>query len=514
MPRRYVIAIVLLLLGGVVRADDPPAAAPVQASARDVATVDAILSALYDVISGPAGTDRDWNRFRSLFAPGARLIPVGPKQPQGAAARVLDVEAYIERSGPFVKKQGFYEREIARRSESFGNIVHVFSTYEGRHAADDANPFVRGINSIQLLRDGERYWIVTVYWDAERPDNPLPPRYRGGAPALDTASRGLDIYFIDVDGGAATLIVTPDRESMLIDSGWPGLGDRDPKRIEHVLKDIADVDRIDHLVTTHWHTDHFGGVAGLAQRTRIEHFWDRGLPDLTKADADIGAFPDGPPADDPLGIAYRTASAGKRHALKAGDHIPLRGVEALVLASGGETIEVEGSTPNPLCASAPADLPPDATDNARSLALRFRLGKFEFLDCGDLTWNIEKKLVCPVDRIGQIDLFQVTHHGMDISNHPTLVQTIAPTVAIMDNGPRKGGAPATVKLLRSIPSIQAAYQLHKNAATGPEDNTDPALIANATPEGGQFIHVRVQPDGSAFDVQIGPDGPKRSFVSR
>src|SRR5262249_60001691 len=112
---------------------------------------------------------------------------------------------------------------------------------------------------------------------------------------------------------------------------------------------------------------------------------------------------------------------------------------------------------NPLCDGAPPDQPVDSSDNARSLAILFSLGRFEFFDAGDLTWNIEKKLVCPVDLIGPVDLYQVTHHGMDISNHPTLVRTVAPSVAIMNNGPNKGGAPTTVKLLRSIPSIHAAY---------------------------------------------------------
>jgi hypothetical protein len=169
---------------------------------------------------------------------------------------------------------------------------------------------------------------------------------------------------------------------------------------------------------------------------------------------------------------------------------------------------------NPLCNEAPADTPDDPSDNARSLALLFSLGRFQFLDAGDLTWNVEKKLVCPTDLIGKVDLYQVTHHGMDISNHPTLVRTIAPTVAIMNNGPRKGGAPATVKLLRSIPSIEAAYQLHRNLATGPEDNTDPSLIANRDASGGQIIRVFVDPDGSSFSVQIGENGPKRRFASQ
>jgi competence protein ComEC len=327
--------------------------------------------------------------------------------------------------------------------------------------------------------------------------------------------RPLDIYFVDVMGGAATLIVTPERESVLIDTGWAGLKDRDPIRIEHVLKEVAGLDHLDHLVTTHWHGDHFGGVEGLSQRVRIDHFWDRGLPDPDAADGDKAAFPDGPRPDDPLGVAYRKASMGKRKALKAGHTIPLKGsIEALVLASGGETIQTPTGPENPLCAQSPADLPVDRSDNARSLAFRFRLGKFDFLDCGDLTWNVEKRLVCPIDRIGPIDLYQVTHHGMAISNHPTLVQTVQPTVAIMNNGPRKGGDAAAVRLLRSIPSIKAAYQLHKNAATGPEDNTAAALIANKGPEGGQFIHVSVTPDGARFSVRIGTEGTEQTFETR
>jgi beta-lactamase superfamily II metal-dependent hydrolase len=329
----------------------------------------------------------------------------------------------------------------------------------------------------------------------------------------DGPGKTLDIYFIDVMGGAATLIVTPERESLLIDSGWPGFGDRDPKRIAHVLKDVAGLDHLDHLATTHWHRDHFGGVEGLSRYVRIEHFWDRGLPDPNAPDGDRAAFPDGPKADDALGLAYRKVSEGKRRTLHAGDTLPLKGVEMVVLASGGETIKASGPG-NPLCAEAPPDQKPDATDNARSLAFRLRFGGFDFLDCGDLTWNVEKALVCPVDAIGPIDLFQVTHHGAANSNHPTLVRTIAPTVAIMNNGPRKGGDPATVKTLKAVPSIQAAYQLHKNAATGDDDNTASALIANGDPAGGQFIRVNVAPGGGEFRVQIGTDGPARTFASR
>jgi competence protein ComEC len=334
-------------------------------------------------------------------------------------------------------------------------------------------------------------------------------------------ARVLEIYFIDVQGGAATLLVTPERESVLIDSGWPGFDARDPKRIVHVLKDLAGCDHLDHLVTTHWHRDHFGGVAGLAQKVPIAHFWDRGLPE----DGTLGLdFPDGPAADDPLGIAYRSASAGKRTALRAGDSLALKGVKALVLASGGRVIDpgnasrsrddVQAMPPNPACAKAPPDQPPDRSDNARSLALWFSVGKFQFFDAGDLTWNIEKQLVCPIDLVGPVDLYQVTHHGMDSSNNPILVQTLAPTVSIMNNGSHKGGSAATVHMLKSIPSIKAAYQLHRNAVTGAQDNTDPSLIANEDEAGGTFIRVRVTPDGSKFMVQIGENGPERTFESR
>ncbi|SIN89923.1 Metallo-beta-lactamase superfamily protein [Singulisphaera sp. GP187] len=331
----------------------------------------------------------------------------------------------------------------------------------------------------------------------------------------DQPPGNLDIYFIDMQGGAATLVVTPDRESILLDSGWRGFEDRDPKRIEHVLKDVAKLDHLNHLMTTHWHADHFGGVEGLVKRVRIDQFWDRGLPDPNAPDNDKAAYPDGPKPNDPAGVAYLKASSGRRKSLKAGDTVPLKGnVSMLVLASGGQVIQTPTEPVNPLSASAPADLDVDPSDNARSLAFRIRMGQFDFLDCGDLTWNVEKALVCPVDRVGPIDLYQVTHHGLSISNHPTLLKTIAPTVTIMNNGPKKGGDAATVRRLKSIPSIQAAYQLHKNAATSADDNTDPALIANSDPAGGQFIHVHVTPDGRKFSVQFGEDGPTRTFDSR
>jgi hypothetical protein len=139
--------------------------------------VDAILAALYDVISGGAGQKRDWNRFYSLFHPGARLIPSGPRQAGGFGARAITPQEYAERSGPMLERDGFFEKEIKRTTEQFGNVVHAFSTYESRRAAGDPTPFMRGINSIQLLNDGTRWWVMSMAWAPETLDNPLPERF-------------------------------------------------------------------------------------------------------------------------------------------------------------------------------------------------------------------------------------------------------------------------------------------------------------------------------------------------
>ena len=150
------------------------------ANPSDVATMDAIIAAVYDVISGPAKTTRNWDRFRSLFIPGARLIPTGRRQTGEVGSRVLTPEDYIQRSSPLLERDGFFEREISRRAETFGNIAHAFSTYESRHAKDDARPFARGINSFQLMNDGRRWWIVTIFWQGEDDKNPLPSKYLNG----------------------------------------------------------------------------------------------------------------------------------------------------------------------------------------------------------------------------------------------------------------------------------------------------------------------------------------------
>jgi hypothetical protein len=190
--RRFRVLLLLALAAAIMAgasseafAQQPPAAAqpaPPPAKPEDVASVDAILAALYDVISGPAGQKRDWDRLRTLFVPDARLIPMGPRPNGGFGARVLTVEDYIKLAGPSLERDGFFEREIGRVTERYGHMVHAFSAYDSKRTLADAQPFMRGINSIQMMNDGTRWWIVTVLWESERPDNPIPEKYLTKAP--------------------------------------------------------------------------------------------------------------------------------------------------------------------------------------------------------------------------------------------------------------------------------------------------------------------------------------------
>jgi hypothetical protein len=172
---RSVMAFLIVLLAAVWIV--PPASAQPATGPRAADTVspEAIIAALYDVISGPAGQARDWDRFRGLFAVGARLLPAAPRA-DGSVPAALSPDDYITRANDALLK-GFFEQEVASRTEAFGTIMHVFSTYESRRAKADEKPFARGINSIQLMQHGGRWWVVTVMWDSERPDNPIPAKY-------------------------------------------------------------------------------------------------------------------------------------------------------------------------------------------------------------------------------------------------------------------------------------------------------------------------------------------------
>jgi hypothetical protein len=178
--RRLALTLTVLLLAGIGLAQQTPKPVTPEAKLEDVKSADAIMAAVYDVISGPAGKKRDWDRMRSLFVPDARMMAVGKRPTGEVVRRVLTVEDYIKSSGPFLEERGFFEKEVARRMELYGNIAHAFSTYESRSKAEDEKPFMRGINSFQLFNDGKRWWVVTIYWQAEDASTPLPEKYLKG----------------------------------------------------------------------------------------------------------------------------------------------------------------------------------------------------------------------------------------------------------------------------------------------------------------------------------------------
>lgn len=319
--------------------------------------------------------------------------------------------------------------------------------------------------------------------------------------------RTLDIYYIDVEGGAATLIVTPAGESLLIDAGWPGFNGRDAKRIQQAMQQ-AGIAVIDHLVATHYHVDHYGGVPELAQLVEIKRFYDHGKMTSLADDAKFSE----------RYAAYQAAAKGQTTTLKPGDTIGLKTapgtppIKLLCVAANGETIGGSGLSANPECATATAQAE-DPSDNARSVALLLKLGDFDFLDTGDLTWNVEQRLVCPANRIGAIDLYQVSHHGLNNSNNPVLLRSVRPAVAIMNNGPRKGGHPDTVKWLQELPSLKALYQVHRNVASTAAQNAPPAFIANLDeqPDAAHMITVSVDPGKRVFTVTNGRTKESKNY---
>jgi len=327
---------------------------------------------------------------------------------------------------------------------------------------------------------------------------------RGQLPSL----RSLDLYFIDVEGGAATLIVTPRGESVLIDSGWRMPDRRDALRIHHALTRLAGCSRLDHVVHTHWHRDHFGAIGQLAEMVPVDRFWDRGIPESLAED----------PQNFPVLIGfYRQASRGRSAVLEAGDRLPLAsspGMPDLALECVVANERPIGGGGPTACERHPAR-PVDPSDNAKSIGLKLTFGRFEYLNLGDLTWNVEHRLVCPRNRLGRIDLFQVTHHGLDSSNHPAVVEAIRPQVAVMANGPRKGGAASVIRTLKEQPSLRALYQLHRNVQIPAEQNAPRERIANWDERcQGEPITISVRPDGLAYTVTVGTRGATQTFWSR
>ena len=282
-------------------------------------------------------------------------------------------------------------------------------------------------------------------------------------------TRTLNIYVVDVEGGNATLFVSPSGESLLIDTGNGGpAAVRDAERIFAAVKD-AGLTQIDHLITTHWHGDHFGGMAEFAARVPIREFIDHG-PNVQPAAA----------ADEFLANVYpRLTSKAKHRVVKPGDRIELSGLDVRVVTSAGETIKtpLQGAgKPNPYCANFKPGQ--NNAEDPQSVGTHVTFGKFRTLHLGDLTKNKEFELMCPNNRIGTVDLFLGLHHGVDTSNSEVAVHALRPRVAIINNGTRKGGQPDVMKVIHSSPGLEDLWQIHFSLLSGQEYTVPGMFIAN------------------------------------
>ncbi|PYR55897.1 MAG: MBL fold metallo-hydrolase [Acidobacteria bacterium] len=282
------------------------------------------------------------------------------------------------------------------------------------------------------------------------------------------ADAPLKIYFIDVEGGQSTLFVTPSGESMLIDTGYPGFGGRDANRVLAAIEH-AGVSRLDYLLVTHYHADHAGNAAVFAEKLAIGTFVDHGA---TVEQGDNAAA---------LYGRYVEARAKGRHLqVKPGDRIPIAGVDVTVVSSNGDVLQSPlpgAGAPNLLCASSqPKEV--DDSENARSVGTVISYGRFRMVDLGDLTWNKEHDLACPANKIGTVDLYLTTHHGLDRSGPAVLVHALHPRVAIMNNGPKKGGSASAWQIVHDSPGLEDLWQLHYAVDGGAEHNVPERFIAN------------------------------------
>jgi len=312
------------------------------------------------------------------------------------------------------------------------------------------------------------------------------------------------IYSIDVEGGQSTLLVAPSGESVLVDTGWPDNQGRDAERILAAMHD-AGIKRIDHVLITHYHDDHVGGVPELVAHVEVGEFLDHGD---NREDA----------ADTRNNYAtYLKAIAGhRRRIVHPGDTIPIDGLSVIVLTADGEHIAaVPGikPVPNPWCASEHA-WEDDPTENSRSAGILVTFGKFKFLDLGDLTGKKEVALVCPRNPIGTVDLYLVTHHGMDWSNSRAIVNAVHPRAAIMNNGAHKAGKPAAWQIVHDSPGLIDLWQLHTAEDSDAAHNSPEWLIANPKGDGdGHALKVVARPNGD-FSVTNTRTGQTKQYVRK
>jgi len=314
----------------------------------------------------------------------------------------------------------------------------------------------------------------------------------------------LRVYFIDVEGGQSTLFVTPSGQSLLIDTGWNGNSFRDADRIVAAAKD-AGVKKLDYVLITHFHADHVGGVPQLIQRIPVGTFIDHGINrelDKGVVEHDFAAY-------------QQVLATGlyKRINPKPGDVLPITGLHATVISEDGNLIEnaIPGAgKPNSFC-QASETRPTDQTENSRSLGLRITFGKLSLLDLGDLTWDKEMQLMCPIDKLGPIDIDIVSHHGWYQSSSPALIDAIHPRVAVMDNGEKKGGSIPTLDTIQHSPGLETLWQLHYSAEGGAAHNTAAEYIANQLgPDAGHYLKLTAAPDGS-FDILNARTGTTKHY---
>ena len=337
----------------------------------------------------------------------------------------------------------------------------------------------------------------------------------------DQKTKTLDIYWVDSEGGGSTLIVTPMNESVLIDTGNPG--GRDPSRIVSAAK-AAGLAKIDHVLITHWHIDHFGGAAEVAAQVPFGTLYQRAIPE---------GDPDGRKQSTfPVQIKPFREIAAKRESLAAGTLVPLRAVsgsgapklELRCLAADQKFVEptaAQKGRKNPLRGTVPAK-PADPSDNANSAVFLLSFGAFRFFDGADLTWNVEEKLVSPHNLAGTVDVYQTNHHGLVVSNNPVLVQSLEPTVVVMNNGPKKGGQPGSFAAIRSAKSVQALYQVHKSFNIPEGENAAKEFIANHENLTGpaaancpaNVIKLSVAPDGQSYTISIPSSGHSKTYRTK